>query len=406
MILSRVDLILISRFLKSGTILPFAQQQQPASRWLRHPDRALHTSMVHRFLDARDKDHEKKERQLVVHQGEYFDNATKAKNKTTFIEVIQFYLRKNNIYRRGHVEFMYAALDRMKDFGTNRDLDTYKQLLEIFPKGKMVPQNAWQVEMMHYPKQQQCCIDILDQMEENGVIPDDELGYQLKGIFGDKSHAFRKYRRMMYWMPKFRFANPYFVPYNLPEDRIELSKLALQRMSVDLQNDISVFMSNELPLATDHTYIVSSQSPHQTRLIQQHPVEKPVFVEGGYNVWLRSASLSYFVLRSDCTDNYAQFQTTKELAAKKIDTFQWSMFEEEKPQSLVIPPSVHEQEDGTVLAMCITGTSSKDSLASWVKFLERKNPKLAEVPVIFLLRTPEAELEVVNQAEKKSDVAR
>lgn len=66
------------------------------------------------------------------------------------------------------MEFMYAALDRMKDFGTNRDLDTYKQLLEIFPKGKMVPQNAWQVEMMHYPKQQQCCIDILDQMEENG----------------------------------------------------------------------------------------------------------------------------------------------------------------------------------------------------------------------------------------------
>lgn len=82
------------------------------------------------------------------------------------------------------------------------------------------------------------------------------------------------------------------------------------------------------------------------------------------------------------------------------------MFEEEKPQSLVIPPSVHEQEDGTVLAMCITGTSSKDSLASWVKFLERKNPKIAEVPVIFLLRTPEAELEVVNQAEKKSEVAR
>lgn len=98
MSLLRVDLIFISRFLKSATILPFAQRQ-PASRWPRHPDRALHTSMVHHFLDARDKDHEKKERQLVVHQGEYFDNATKAKNKTTFIEVIQFYLRKNNLYR-------------------------------------------------------------------------------------------------------------------------------------------------------------------------------------------------------------------------------------------------------------------------------------------------------------------
>ncbi len=56
----------------------------------------------------------------------------------------------------------------MKDFETNRDLDTYKKLLEVFPKGKMVPTNIWQVEMMHYPKQQQCCIDVLDQMESNG----------------------------------------------------------------------------------------------------------------------------------------------------------------------------------------------------------------------------------------------
>jgi signaling intermediate in Toll pathway protein len=49
---------------------------------------------------------------------------------------------------------------------------------------------------------------------------------------------------------------------------------------------------------------------------------------------------------------------------------------------------VHEQEDGTILSMCITGTSSKDSVASWVKFLERENPSLAGRPVIFLLRSP------------------
>lgn len=75
-----------------------------------------------------------------------------------------------------------------------------------------------------------------------GVIPDDDMGYQLRGIFGDKCHAFRKYRRMMYWMPKFRFANPYYVPYNLPTDQIELAKLALKRMAVDLENEVSVFM--------------------------------------------------------------------------------------------------------------------------------------------------------------------
>lgn len=86
------------------------------------------------------------------------------------------------------------------------------------------------------------------------------------------------------------------------------------------------------------------------------------------------------------------------------DTFQWSLFEEERPKSIVIPPSVHEQEDGTVLAMCITGTSSKDSLASWIRFLEKKNPMLSEIPVLFLLRTPESEVTVVDEKEQKSEV--
>ena len=33
-------------------------------------------------------------------------------------------------------------------------------------------------------------------------------------------------------------------------------------------------------------------------------------------------------------------------------------------------PSVHEQEDGTILAVCATGSSSRDSLLSWVRKLE------------------------------------
>ena len=33
-------------------------------------------------------------------------------------------------------------------------------------------------------------------------------------------------------------------------------------------------------------------------------------------------------------------------------------------------PSVHEQEDGTILAVCATGSSSRDSLLSWVRRLE------------------------------------
>jgi len=37
-------------------------------------------------------------------------------------------------------------------------------------------------------------------------------------------------------------------------------------------------------------------------------------------------------------------------------------------------PSVHEQEDGVILAVCATGTSSHDSVLSWIRFLV--NPSL------------------------------
>jgi hypothetical protein len=131
----------------------------------------FHTSSVRwRFLDARDPDHDKKEKQLVVHQGEYFDEAAKrARDKQTYQEAVAMYLKRNALYRRGHVEFIYAALARMKEFNVHRDLATYKKLLGLFPEGKMIAQTTWQVEFMHYPKQQQCCIDILDQMESNGM---------------------------------------------------------------------------------------------------------------------------------------------------------------------------------------------------------------------------------------------
>ena len=40
--------------------------------------------------------------------------------------------------------------------------------VQAFPEEKMIPRNPWQVEFMHYPKHQQCGIDMLEQMEHNG----------------------------------------------------------------------------------------------------------------------------------------------------------------------------------------------------------------------------------------------
>lgn len=87
----------------------------------------------------------------------------------------------------------------MKDFGVHKDLDVYKALLQVFPEGKMVPANQWQVCIylyfkyaeflstfafpkhfsskdevhlqrlfIHYPQQQFCCVRLLDEMEWHG----------------------------------------------------------------------------------------------------------------------------------------------------------------------------------------------------------------------------------------------
>lgn len=89
------------------------------------------------------------------------------KNKKTYLEVIHMF-EGNDTRRRGHVEFIYAAMRRMKEFGVQKDLEVYKALVDVLPKGKFIPQNIFQAEFMHYPKQQQCAVDLLEQMEDNG----------------------------------------------------------------------------------------------------------------------------------------------------------------------------------------------------------------------------------------------
>lgn len=63
----------------------------------------------------------------------------------------------------------------MEEFGVNKDLSVYKALTDVMPKGKFIPTNIFQAEFQHYPKQQQCIIDLLEQMEDNGLVNDYNL---------------------------------------------------------------------------------------------------------------------------------------------------------------------------------------------------------------------------------------
>ena len=66
--------------------------------------------------------------------------------------------------------------------------------------------------------------------------------------------------------------------------------------------------------------------------------------------------------------------------------------------------SVHEQDDGTVLAMVITGTGTKDSLVTWIRCLQQANPSLEQIPVVFRLRSPDSEIQVIGSKKPESGV--
>ncbi|XP_068631684.1 evolutionarily conserved signaling intermediate in Toll pathway, mitochondrial [Battus philenor] len=315
------------------------------------------------------------------------------KNKETYLEVIKMF-EGHDIRRRGHVEFIYASLARMKEFGVEKDLEVYKALVDVLPKGKFIPTNIFQAEFMHYPKQQQCAVDLLEQMEDNSVMPDTEMEQMLLNIFGRRGIPLRKFWRMMYWMPKFKNLSPWYLPDQLPNDTLELAKLAIQRItSVDPETNISIWQTEEIDASLDKTWIVSAQSRIQLTLLEEQPPDEPLTVKGPYLVYLRDQTVTYFLLLG------------KIRPEQKDDKDLDDVSNIEKPPGIpgfigrttlpAIKCTVHEQDDGTILSVCATGTSSRDSLLSWIRLLEKHgNPVLSNIPVIFTLTAPPTDIAI------------
>lgn len=110
----------------------------------------------------------KKEKALVAHD-DLFERAGKdAKSKATFNKVVDIFNHRDK-RRRGHVEFIYAALKKMPEFGVERDITVYNKILDVFPKEVFVPRNYIQRMFYHYPRQQDCAVEVLEQMEGHGA---------------------------------------------------------------------------------------------------------------------------------------------------------------------------------------------------------------------------------------------
>lgn len=133
-----------------------------------------------------------------------------------------------------------------------------------------------------------------------GVIPDWEVESLLIKRFGERGIPVRRYWRMMYWMPKFNNQSPWPIPKPAPNDPYELALLAVNRIcSVDVESEVKIYKTKDLEESIEDTWIVSGQSPDQKKLIVNHSDTVPIYIEGGFRIWLRKQSIVYFILRTE-----------------------------------------------------------------------------------------------------------
>ncbi|XP_058381622.1 evolutionarily conserved signaling intermediate in Toll pathway, mitochondrial isoform X1 [Diceros bicornis minor] len=318
-----------------------------------------------------------------------------ARDKASFVRAVQSF-GQHNVHKRGHVDFIYLALRKMREYGVERDLAVYNLLLDVFPKEVFRPRSMFQRIFIHYPRQQECGIAVLEQMENHGVMPSKETEFLLIQIFGRKSYPMLKFVRMKLWFSRFKNINPFPVPRELPQDPVDLARLGLRHMEPDLSARVTIYQmpsSKDWTGAADPTepHIVGIQSPDQQAALARHNPARPIFVEGPFSLWLRNKCVYYHILRADLLP-------PEEREVEEIPE-EWNLY---YPMQLDLDYGrsgwddyefdIDEVEEGPVFAMCMTGAHDQATLAKWIQGLQETNPALARIPVVFRLAGSTGEL--------------
>ena len=150
-------------------------------------------------------------------------------NREQFALVLKEFMSREK-YRKGHVTFITMALERMEEFKLEKDLLTYNRLLDVFPKGRYHPKRLLDALWPRTLPQCELALELLTRMEDNGIWPDAATYSLLVEVFGKHSLPVDKCERMFYWYARYKDADPYWIDGDLPEDLVELSRLALNRI--------------------------------------------------------------------------------------------------------------------------------------------------------------------------------
>lgn len=127
--------------------------------------------------------------------------------------------------------------------------------------------------------------------------------------------------------------------------------------------------------------------------------DRSLYVEGSYQVWLKDIMLSYFVLKAD----HRQIEDPEDEDPYDVSDIKMNVFGKSKDSMTATQKDLHKTSDGVILGIAATGTSSRDSVLSWVRLLETTNPKMKTLQTIFKMKAPTTEVETINEASVKNE---
>lgn len=211
--------------------------QRPSRKTLNNPPEAVEEQQVEeqkpKVLDLAEKPIRSKRVPSVIpsnHLTQFERALQEAKTRQNFISVLENF-NKNNKTRKGHMELIRVAMDFVDKFELEGDLETYNEILNVFPRGRFENRTLFDAIWPKKHPQVDLALDILTKMEENVVKPSLYTYDLCEEIFGRASQPVQKCRRLAYWLTKLEEMFPHPLPKSLPEDEVQLSQLAIARMS-------------------------------------------------------------------------------------------------------------------------------------------------------------------------------
>lgn len=325
-----------------------------------------------------------------------------AKPKMIFEKEFPDYFSEGKfISRIAYVDFIDQALARLKELGLHKNLNAYKELMKVFPPGKYHP-TKYDIGMFHAP-QQLCAIRILHQMQMNGVKPDREVEKLVIIAFSKHSSVWLKIARMNYWSMKFRNIDPDPLPEELPKKPHQLAKLGLLRMLGDQRTTVITKNTSSVPKCVDKTWVVYCQNNEQVSIINELPDDSTLYIEDLGYTYVGDSYLSYYALKYYVSEEESKRKSEKPEIEFNFNTLKVKFYGKPIREKLVEPAERHYIDGSYVLALGATGTSSHDSVMSWLKIMEQRVPKLGKLNVVFSLNraAPETDITIPDEPEAR-----